>query len=162
MKYYKKYIFYKAHAYYINIEYKSNGGFYMGLLLIILGIFLTTLTFFKLSLNIFKNKNYSRKTAKIVGFESFVYPERKSEFNILYNPTVYPILEVEDKNEKIKLVMPVCEDSQQYEEGKEVEIMYPKGKIDKSKIYNYNNELKFYYATLVVGLIITIVSFSII
>jgi len=112
--------------------------------------------------NILINKNYIIKRAKVVGFESFVSIDRDSEANILYNPALYPILEVEDKDEKIKLVMPIYENNIEYKEGKEVEIMYPKGRIEKSRIYDYHDELKFYYVILAIGLIIVALSFSII
>ena len=134
----------------------------MGLLLIFLGGLLTIFTFIKLIKDIFKNKNYFIKKAKVVGFESFVSINKSSELSMLYNPALYPILEVEDKDEKIKLVMPIYENNIEYKEGKEVEIMYPKGRIEKSKIYHYNNELKFYYVILTIGLIIIALSFNLI
>lgn len=134
----------------------------MGLLLIFLGGLLTIFTFIKLIKDIFKNKNYIIKKAKVVGFESFVSINKSSELSMLYNPALYPILEVVDKDEKIKLVMPIYENNIEYKEGKEVEIMYPKGRIEKSKIYHYNNELKFYYVILTIGLIIIALSFNLI
>ena len=74
----------------------------MGLLLIFLSVLLTVSTFIKLINNILKSKNYIIKRAKVVGFESFVSIDRDSNLNILYNPALYPVLEVEDKDEKIK------------------------------------------------------------
>jgi len=134
----------------------------MGLLLIFLGGLLTIFTFIKLIKDIFKNKNYIIKKAKVVGFESFVSINKSSELSMLYNPALYPILEVEDKDEKIKLVMPVYENNIDYKEGNEIEIMYPKGRIEKSKIYDYHDELKFYYVILTIGLIIAALSFNLI
>lgn len=134
----------------------------MGLLLIFLSVLLTVSTFIKLINNILKSKNYIIKRAKVVGFESFVSIDRDSNLNILYNPALYPVLEVEDKDEKIKLVMPVYENNIDYKEGKEIEIMYPKGRIEKSKIYDYHDELKFYYVILTIGLIIVALSFNLI
>ena len=127
----------------------------MGLLLIFLGGLLTIFTFIKLIKDIFKNKNYIIKKAKVVGFESFVSINKSSELSMLYNPALYPILEVEDKDEKIKLVMPIYENNIEYKEGKSRN--YVSKGIEKSKIYHYNNELKFYYVILTIGLIISII-----
>ena len=59
-----------------------------------------------------------------------------AEYHTVYNANVYPILEIEDDNKKVKVAIPYLYEKFNLERGDEIQVIYPKGKVEKLKIYS--------------------------
>lgn len=127
----------------------------MELILIFLGLFITVITLKTVIEENIINKTYTKKTAKIIGFENFSY---NSLDYVLNRGVLYPILEVEEKNKTIKLIMPIYRKTKKIREGEIIEIIYPKGKMEFSKIYKNEDNLKVHYLNMTCALMIIFIS----
>ena len=61
------------------------------------------------------------------------------------------------KNKIINLVLPIY-DKKYIKEGEQIEIIYPKEKIESCKIYNYRNNFKLNYLLMMCGILVIISS----
>lgn len=127
----------------------------MELILIFLGGFIISVTLKKVIEENIIRKGYTKKIAKIIGFENLSYNSRDYGLN---RGIIYPILEVEEKNETINLIMPIYQDIKHIKEGETIEIIYPKGRIESSKIYKVDENLKVHYLNMICTLIIVFIS----
>ena len=85
-----------------------------------------------------------------------------AEYHTVYNANVYPILEIEDNNKKVKVAIPYLYEKFDLERGDEIQVIYPKGKVEKLKIYSNEDIYNFYYLTIIIGIAITLLSMAII
>ena len=134
----------------------------MGVLFSIIGVTLSFITVIALVRRIMLRKGFIIKKAKIIGFDACTYLTPGIEYNTIYNTKLYPIIEVEDEEKIVKIAISFFESKNKLERGDEVEVIYPKGKINKIKIYNNQEIYNFYYLTLIMGLLITVLSIAII
>lgn len=132
----------------------------MGVLFVIIGLVLTIFTFFYLEKNIILNKKSIIKKAKVIGFESYTYLMPGTEYNTVYNASLYPILEVEDNDKKVRIVLSYLGNKINLERGDEIEVIYPKGKIEKLKLYDNESKYSFYYLIIAIGIILTLLSIT--
>jgi hypothetical protein len=132
----------------------------MGVLFAIIGLILTMFTFFYLEKNIILNKKSIIKKAKVIGFESYTYLMPGTEYNTVYNANLYPILEVEDDDKKVKIALSYLSNKINLERGDEIEVIYPKGKIEKLKLYDNESKYRFYYLIITIGIIVTLLSIT--
>lgn len=134
----------------------------MGILFAIIGIILTIFTGFNLIRSIELKKRAIIKKAKVIGFESYTYLMPGAEYNTVYNASLYPILEVEEDKKKVRVAISCLNEKINLERGDEIEVIYPKGKVEKLKLYSNENLYNFYYLTIIIGILITLLSMSII
>lgn len=134
----------------------------MGVLFTIIGIILTIYTSFNLIRSIELKKKAIIKKAKVIGFESYTYLMPGAEYHTVYNSNVYPILEIEDNNKKVRVAIPYLYEKFDLERGDEIQVIYPKGKVEKLKIYSNEDIYNFYYLTIIIGIAITLLSMAII
>lgn len=85
-----------------------------------------------------------------------------AEYHTVYNANVYPILEIEDDNKKVKVAIPYLYEKFNLERGDEIQVIYPKGKVEKLKIYSNEDIYSYYYLTIIIGIAITLLSMTII
>lgn len=130
----------------------------MGVLFSIIGITLSFIATFTLVRSIMLNKEFVIKKAKVIGFDAYTYLTPGGEFNIIYNMRFDPILEIEDENKKIKVAISSFENNHMLEKGDEIEVMYPKGKIEKIRIHSKEDIYNFYYLIIIIGILITALS----
>lgn len=126
----------------------------MGLIFIFLGSFITIITCKKIIEENILDKIYIKKCAKVIGFQNAYYLGKNKDLN---EELLYPILEVEEKNEIINLVLPIY-DKKCIKEGEQVEIVYPKGKIESCKVYDYRKNAKFNYLLMMCGILVIVSS----
>ncbi|WP_195266891.1 hypothetical protein [Clostridium sp. 1001275B_160808_H3] len=134
----------------------------MGILFAIIGIILTIFTAFNLIRSIEVKKKSIIKKAKVIGFESYTYFMPRAEYHAVYNASIYPILEVEEDNKKVRVAISYLNEKFNLEKGDELEVIYPKGKVEKLKIYSNEEIYNFYYLTIIIGIVITLLSMTII
>ncbi|MCR1951431.1 MULTISPECIES: hypothetical protein [Clostridium] len=134
----------------------------MGILFAIIGIILTIFTAFNLIRSIEVKKKSIIKKAKVIGFESYTYFMPGAEYHAVYNASIYPILEVEEDNKKVRVAISYLNEKFNLEKGDELEVIYPKGKVEKLKIYSNEEIYNFYYLTIIIGIVITLLSMTII
>ncbi|MDV4152751.1 hypothetical protein R0131_18130 [Clostridium sp. AL.422] len=134
----------------------------MGVLFSIIGITLSFIASITLVKSIMHSKGFVIKKAKIIGFEAYTYLTPGIEYNTVHNTKLYPIIEIKDGDKVVKIAVSIFENRSKLEKGDEIEVIYPKGKIDKLKIYSKKDIYNFYYLTLIMGLLITLLSISII
>jgi hypothetical protein len=134
----------------------------MGVLFAIIGIILIIFTVFNLERSIIMKRNSIRKKARVIGFESYTYLTPGAEYNTVYNANLYPILEVEENNKKIRISLSSLNNKSDLEKGDEIEVIYPKGKIEKLKLYSNENIYSFYYLVIAIGVLITLLSITVI
>ena len=153
------YIFWKFNAYYIT-ERRKNWfeGIVMEVLFSIIGITLSCIATFTLIRSIILNKAFIIKKAKVIGFDAYTYLSSEVEYNTMF----YTIIEVEDENKKIKIAISPFENNHKLERDDEIEVMYPKGNIEKIKVYSKEDKYNFYYLTIIIGILITALSITII
>ncbi len=121
----------------------TNVLFCLGLLIIAIGIML----FFR------KKKLYRdgiRTIGKIIELETYTYLNQGPEFNTVYYIGITPIIEVEDSGKKIRIAYNSIDDYSNLSKGDEVEVIYPKGKVEELLICN---EKELYKGPLSVGLV---------
>lgn len=134
----------------------------MGVLFSIIGITLSFIAGITLVKRIILNKAFVVKKAKIIGFEAYTYSTPGVEYNTMHNAKIYPIIEVQDENKSVKIAISIFGNKFNLECGDEMEVIYPKGKLDKVKIYSRDDIYNFYYLALIMGLLITILSIGMI
>lgn len=134
----------------------------MGVLFSIIGITLSFITTITLVKRIILSKGFVIKKAKVIGFDAYTYLTPGSEYNTIHNSKIYPIIEVKDENKLVKVAVSLFENRCGLERGDEIEVIYPKGKLDKIKIYSKDDIYNFYYLTLIMGLLITGLSITLI
>lgn len=134
----------------------------MGVLFAIIGIILTLFTAFNLIRSIEMEKKAIIKKAKVIGFESYTYFMPGAEYNSVYYANIYPILEIEEDNKKVRVAISYLNEKGNLERGDEIEVIYPKGKVEKAKLYNNETIYNFYYLTIIIGILIILLSMAII
>lgn len=134
----------------------------MGALFSIIGIILSFVAGITLLKRTILNKGFVIKKAKVIGFEAYTYSIPGIEYNTVHNTKLYPIIEVEDENKYVKIAISIFEKKCNLESGDEIEVVYPKGRLEKVKIYSRDKIYNFYYLVLIMGLLITILSIRII
>ena len=132
----------------------------MGALFSIIGIILSFVAGITLLKRTILNKGFVIKKAKVIGFEAYTYSIPGIECNTVHNTKLYPIIEVEDENKYVKIAISIFEKKCNLED--EIEVVYPKGRLEKVKIYSRDKIYNFYYLVLIMGLLITILSIRII
>ncbi|MBE6052524.1 MAG: hypothetical protein E7212_01220 [Clostridium sartagoforme] len=132
----------------------------MGVIFSIIGITLSFITAITLIRRMMLSKGFVVKKAKVIGFEAYTYLTPGVEYNTIYNTKLYPILEVQDEDKTVRIAISLFDRKYNLERGDEVEIIYPKGKLDKLKLYSKNDIYNFYYLTLIAGLLITALSIT--
>ena len=132
----------------------------MEVLFSIIGIILSFIATITLIKELILSKGFVIKKAKVIGFEAFTYLTHGGECSIVYNTKLYPVIEVEEENKVIKVAISLLEDKCNLKKGDEVEVIYPKGKIDKIKINSKKDIYNFYYLTLIMGLVIIVLSIT--
>lgn len=133
----------------------------MGVLFSIIGITLSFIATFTLVRSIILDKEFVIKKARVIGFDAYSYLTPIGEYNRIYNTRFNPIIEIEDGNKKVKVAISFFDNNHKLETGDEVEVMYPKGKIEKIKLYSKENIYNFYYLTIIIGILITALSIAI-
>lgn len=126
----------------------------MELIFIFLGSFITIITCKKVIEENILDKIYIKKFAKVIGFENSYYLGKNKNLD---EELLYLILEVEEKNKIINLVLPIY-DKKYIKEGEQIEIVYPKEKIESCKIYNYRSNFKLNYLLMMCGILVIISS----
>lgn len=121
---------------------------------IFLGSFITIITCKKVIEENILDKIYIKKFAKVIGFENSYYLGKNKNLD---EELLYLILEVEEKNKIINLVLPIY-DKKYIKEGEQIEIVYPKEKIESCKIYNYRSNFKLNYLLMMCGILVIISS----
>lgn len=134
----------------------------MGVLFAIIGIILTLFTAFNLIRSIEMEKKAIIKKAKVIGFESYTYFMPGAEYHSVYYANIYPILEIEEDNKKVRVAISYLNEKGNLERGDEIEVIYPKGKVEKAKLYNNETIYNFYYLTIIIGILIILLSMAII
>lgn len=94
--------------------------------------------------------NGIKTIGKVVGIETYTYLTPGPEFNTLYHTGITPIIEVEDNGKKTRVAYSSIEDYSNLSEGDEIEVIYPKGKVNDLIIYN---EKEFYRGSILVSLV---------
>lgn len=134
----------------------------MWILFAIIGMILIIFTSISLIKSKAINKRFIISKAKVVGFESYSYLMPVHEYSTSYNINFNPILEVVDNNKKIRIAIPYLDNkASSLKKGEEIEVVYPKGKIEKLKINN-DNICSYYYLTIIMGVLIILLSIAII
>lgn len=113
----------------------------LGLLIIVVG---TVLFISKKRLY----KNGIRTVGKVIKIETYNSLTPGPEFNTLYYTGITPIIEVEENGEKIRVAYYAIDDYSNIAEGDEVEVIYPKGRIEELVICN---EKELYKGPLLIG-----------
>lgn len=134
----------------------------MGVLFSIIGITLSFISTFTLVRSIMLNKEFIIKKARVIGFDAYTYLTPDRECNTICNTRFNPIIEVEEDNKKIKVAISFFDNNHKLEKGDEIEVMYPKGKIEKIRVYSKEDIYNFYYLTIIMGILITALSIAII
>ncbi|WP_300383270.1 hypothetical protein [Clostridium sp.] len=132
----------------------------MSTLLTIIGIIIFIATIFEVIRNLINEKRYIRKRAKVVGFESYNYLTVTKDKNNIYNPIIMPILEFEEENKKILVGINDYKKINDFQEGKEIDIIYKKGNEYTVKIYR--KKYGYYYLIMIIStinILLTINSF---
>ena len=86
------------------IKLNFMGDKKMELIFVFLGAFITSITLKKVIEEYLIGRIYTKKTARIIGFENPVYNAKDLA---LSEGVIYPILEVQEKNKIIKLIIPI-------------------------------------------------------
>jgi hypothetical protein len=133
----------------------------MGVLFSIIGITLSFIATFTLVRSIILDKEFVIKKARVIGFDAYTYLTPGGEYNRIYNTRFNPIIEIEDGNKKVKVAISFFENNHKLEKGDEIEVMYPKGKIEKIKLYSKEDIYNFYYLMIIMGILITVLSIAI-
>lgn len=123
----------------------------IGILISILGVVLA----------IIKRRLYKfgiKKIAKVVSIETFTYLTPGPEFNTLYHTGINPVLEVEDEGRKIKVVYTSMDDYSNLTVGDDVEVIYPKGKVENLQIYSEKGIYSLQIAIIIIGIIISLLT----
>lgn len=81
-------------------------------------------------------KDGIRTVGKVIKVETYNYVTPGPEFNTLYYTGITPIIEVEENGEKVRVAYYSIDDYSQISQGDEVEVIYPKGKIEELIICN--------------------------
>ena len=134
----------------------------MGVLFSIMGITLSLIAAITLIKRTILTKYFVVKKARVIGFEAYTYSTPGMEYSTIYNAKIYPIIQVDDNNKLVKIAISSFGTKNNLQYGDEIEVIYPKGKLEKVKIYCKDNIYNFYYLTLIIGLLITILSIAII
>ena len=83
----------------------------------------------------FINKGIKKK-AKVIELQSFSYITYGSERNKIYNVGINPVLELDTGSEKLRIDYHCYDDMLDLNEGDEVEVIYPEGKIEELTRYS--------------------------
>ncbi len=134
----------------------------MGVLFSVIGITLSIIASITLIKRTILNKAFVVKKAKVIGFDAYTYSIPGFEYNTIHNAKIYPIIEVQDEDKIVKIAISIFDNKCDLECGDEIEVIYPKGKLDKIKIYSRDDIYNFYYLALIMGLLITILSIGMI
>lgn len=134
----------------------------MGVILTIIGVILILFTAINLIRVILLNRKSIIKKAKVIGFESYTYLMPGTEYNTIYNASLYPILEIQEGNRKVRVTLSYISDKINLERGDEIDVVYPKGKVEKLRIYESEDVYNFYYLTIFIGILITLLSITMI
>lgn len=134
----------------------------MGVILTIIGVILILFTAINLIRVILLNRKSIIKKAKVIGFESYTYLMPGTEYNTIYNASLYPILEIQEGNRKVRVTFSYISDKINLERGDEIDVVYPKGKVEKLRIYESEDVYNFYYLTIFIGILITLLSITMI
>lgn len=134
----------------------------MEVLFLIIGITLSSIAVITIGKRLMLSKGFIIKRAKVIGFEGYNYLSPSIDYKTIYNTKLYPIIELEDENKVFKVAISLFENDCKLERGDEIEVIYPKGKLEKTKIYNKDSVYNFYCLTFVMGLLITVLSITII
>ncbi len=134
----------------------------MGVLFSIIGITLSFIAGITLLKRTILSREFVVKKAKVIGFEAYTYSTPGIEYNTIHNAKIYPIIEVRDENKIIKIAISTFGNKCSLESGDEIEVIYPKGKLEKVKIYSRDDIYNFYYLALIMGVLITILSIGMI
>ena len=134
----------------------------MGVILTIIGIILTLVTVINLIRVMLLNRKSIIKKAKVIGFESYTYLMPGAEYNTIYNASFYPILEIQEGDRKVRVTLSYISDKINLERGDEIEVVYPRDKVEKLRVYESENVYNFYYLTIFIGILITLLSITII
>lgn len=130
----------------------------MDYLFSIIGLTLSFIAAFTLIRNIIIDKTFIIKKVKVIGFDAYTYFTHTFE----YSSNIYPIVEIEENNKKIKVAVSMMSNRNKIEKGDEIEVIYPKGKVNKMKLHTNEDIYIFYCITLILGIIITLLSNAII
>ena len=134
----------------------------MEIIILFIGITLSFISSINLIKKLILNKGFIIKRVKVIGFEAYTYLIHGIECNTIYNTNVYPIIEVKDENKVIKIAILLFGNENKLKKGDVIDVIYPKGNLEKIKIYNYNDIYNFYYLAFIMGLLIATLSFIII
>lgn len=99
-----------------------------------------------------------RTIGKVVGIETYTYLTPGTEFNTLYYTGITPIIEVKDNGEKVRVAYSSLEDYSNISEGDDVEVIYPKGKVEELIICNEKELYKGPLTVVIVGILISILA----
>ena len=130
----------------------------MDYLFSIIGLILSFVAAFTLIRNIIIDRAFVIKKVKVIGFDAYTYLTHTLQYNTIYNANIYPVVEIEENNKKIKVAVSMLSNRYKVQEGDEIEVIYPKGKVNKMKLHTKEDIYKFYWLTLILGIIITILS----
>lgn len=134
----------------------------MGVIFSIIGITLSFIAGITLLKRTILSKGFVIKKAKVIGFEAYTYSAPGIEYNTIHNAIIYPIIEVKDENKMVKIALSTFGHKYNLESGDEIEVIYPKGKLERIKIYSRDEIYNFYYLALIIGIIITVLSIAMI
>lgn len=132
----------------------TNVLFSLGALIISVGIIL----FYKKK-QLYKNG--IRTIGKVVEIETYTYLTPGPEFNTLYYSGVTPIIEVDDNGKKVRVAYIAIDDYPNLSKGDEVEVIYPKGKIEELTVCKEKELYKLPLTICIIGILITILAVSI-
>ena len=135
--------------------------FKMGVLFSIIGIILSLISGVILVRNIIIDEIFVIKKVKIIGFQAYTYVMPGVEYSTIYNARIYPVIELNEGEEKIRVAISTVSNNK-LEKGDEIEVIYPKGKLDKIKVYKRREIYIFYSLTLIIGILIVILSTALI
>lgn len=95
-------------------------------------------------------KNGIRTVGKVIKVETYNYVTPGPEFNTLYYTGITPIIEVEDNGKKVRVAYYSIDDYSHIAKDDEVEVIYPKGKVENLIICN---EKELYKVPLLINLV---------
>lgn len=130
----------------------------MGVLFSFIGIILSLISAFILIRNVIIDKVFVIKRVKIIGFEAYTFLTPGVEYNTVYNARIYPIVEIDEEEHKVRVAISTLSNNIKLEKGDEIEIIYPKGKLNKVRLYNRREIYILYFLTFIIGVLITILS----
>ena len=121
----------------------TNLVFYLGVIVVIVGVIL----FIK------KNKLYkygTRTVGKVVGIETYTYLTQGLDYNSFYYSGIIPIIEVLYNGKNIRVAYYSIEDCSNLSEGDEIQVIYPKDRVNELVIFN---EKEFYIDSIYISIV---------